>query len=95
MTWDPKLYLAFRDQRLRPALDLNARVTLDSPQGIVDLGCGPGNVPAVLETRRPEAQITGLDNAPRMLARARTIVLVLPGVAPVPSRSSLAHWMKQ
>ena len=71
MTWDPNLYLAFGDQRLRPALDLIARIALDSPRTIVDLGCGTGNVTAALETRWPAAQITGLDNAPEMLARAR------------------------
>ena len=44
MPWDPAQYLAFGDHRLRPALDLIQRITLDRPATIVDLGCGAGNV---------------------------------------------------
>lgn len=71
MAWNPDLYLAFGDHRLRPALDLLARVPLDAPNRVVDLGCGPGNVTAHLAERWPSARITGVDNAPSMLARAR------------------------
>ena len=71
MTWNPELYLTFDDHRLRPALDLIARVPLDGVRGIVDLGCGPGNVEPHLAARWPDAEIVGVDNAPSMLARAR------------------------
>ncbi|MFI4987427.1 MAG: methyltransferase domain-containing protein [Alphaproteobacteria bacterium] len=71
MSWNPDLYLAFGDHRLRPALDLMARVPLASPRRIVDLGCGPGNVTKLLAERWPEARVTGIDNAPTMLERAR------------------------
>lgn len=69
--WDPRQYLAFGRERLQPALDLLARVPLEAPATIVDLGCGPGNVTAALKARWPQAAITGVDGSPEMLARAR------------------------
>jgi len=71
MTWDPQQYLKFGVERLRPALDLLARVPLDAPHSIVDLGCGPGGVTALIRDRWPEAQITGIDNSVPMLEQAR------------------------
>lgn len=70
-TWDPSQYLAFEGPRMRPALDLLARVPLQAPQRIVDLGCGPGNVTPALMTRWPGAGIEGVDASPEMLERAR------------------------
>lgn len=72
MTWNPALYLAYADQRLRPAAELLARIALDRPHSIIDLGCGPGNSTRLLRQRWPEAHILGVDNSPQMLARART-----------------------
>ncbi len=71
MAWDPQQYLAFAAPRLQPAIDLLARIPLDSPRTVVDLGCGPGNVTPLLRQRWPEAELTGLDNSDEMLARAR------------------------
>jgi trans-aconitate 2-methyltransferase len=71
MSWNPESYLAFADHRLRPALDLIARIPLEVPRHIVDLGCGPGNVTARIAARWPDAVVTGIDSDPRMLARAR------------------------
>jgi trans-aconitate 2-methyltransferase len=71
MTWDPERYLAFGDQRTRPAIDLLARVPLAKAARIADLGCGPGNSTALLAERWPEAAVIGVDNAKEMLARAR------------------------
>lgn len=69
--WDPTQYLRFGDERLRPALDLLARVPLDKPARVVDLGCGPGNVTAILKQRFPNADVTGLDGSAAMLEKAR------------------------
>ncbi|MFE6285891.1 trans-aconitate 2-methyltransferase [Streptomyces sp. NPDC057877] len=68
--WDPAQYLRHADHRARPFLDLLARVPGD-PVRIADLGCGPGNVTALLADRWPTARITGYDNSPEMLAKAR------------------------
>jgi trans-aconitate 2-methyltransferase len=78
VTWNPKQYLKFGGQRLRPAQDLLARIMLEAPQRIVDLGCGTGSVTELLRARWPNAQIVGVDNSEPMLERARA---ALPGLA--------------
>lgn len=69
--WDPTQYLAFGRERMQPALDLLARIPLEDPKTIVDLGCGPGNVTGALKARWPGAKVTGVDGSPEMLERAR------------------------
>jgi trans-aconitate 2-methyltransferase len=69
--WDPTQYLAFGSERLQPALDLLARIPLEAPERIVDLGCGAGNVTRALKARWPDAEITGIDGSKEMLERAR------------------------
>jgi trans-aconitate 2-methyltransferase len=69
--WDPAQYLRFADERLRPALDLLARVPLDAPARVVDLGCGAGNVTAILRQRFPAAVVAGVDGSATMLEKAR------------------------
>ena len=69
--WDPNLYLKYANERARPAADLIAQIRLQTPMSIVDLGCGPGNSTEQLRARWPEAQITGVDNSPEMLAQAK------------------------
>lgn len=68
--WDPAQYLAFATPRLRPAQDLLARVGLVAPARVYDLGCGAGNVTALIAARWPEATVVGIDSSPEMLARA-------------------------
>lgn len=71
-TWDPTQYLAFGSERAQPALDLLARVPLEAPGSVYDLGCGAGNISRALQARWPGARITGIDGSPEMLERART-----------------------
>jgi trans-aconitate 2-methyltransferase len=71
MTWNPKTYLAFADQRTRPAADLLTRVPAERPVRVIDLGCGPGNSTALLAARWPEAGLEGLDSSAEMLSQAR------------------------
>lgn len=78
MVWDPEQYGRFRAERLRPARDLLARVPLDEPRAVVDLGCGTGTVTALLRERFPRAATTAVDSSPQMLAEARA--RDLPGV---------------
>lgn len=69
--WNDAQYLKFGDERTRAASELLARVPLAHPERVVDLGCGPGNSTALLRERWPEARLTGVDNSPQMLERAR------------------------
>ena len=46
--WDPDRYLVYADERGRPFVDLLARVGAQAPARVVDLGCGPGNLTALL-----------------------------------------------
>lgn len=71
MTWDPAQYLRYGTERLRPAVELLARVDVDEPAHVVDGGCGPGNVTPFLAQRWPDARIVGVDSSPEMLERAR------------------------
>jgi trans-aconitate 2-methyltransferase len=70
-SWQPDDYLAFADERLRPVLDLIARIPGDEHRAIADLGCGPGQLLPHLRARWPEARIAGIDADPAMLAKAR------------------------
>ncbi|MEV4965075.1 trans-aconitate 2-methyltransferase [Streptomyces sp. NPDC024062] len=74
-SWDPQQYLRHADHRTRPFHDLLAHVgplPHEPAPRIADLGCGAGNVTALLGDRWPAARITGYDSSPRMLERART-----------------------
>jgi trans-aconitate 2-methyltransferase len=70
-TWNSDQYLKFAAERTQPAFDLAARVAVDAPARVVDLGCGPGNSTAVVARRWPGAQVTGVDTSAAMLAAAR------------------------
>ena len=71
MSWDPAQYLKYSGERLRPALDLLARIGAEDPRIVVDLGCGAGNVTRILAERWPRARVIGFDNSASMLAQAR------------------------
>ncbi len=45
---------------------------LTAPRRVVDLGCGAGNVTAILRQRFPSAEVTGVDGSAEMLAKARS-----------------------
>jgi trans-aconitate 2-methyltransferase len=104
-TWDPAAYLTFDDHRARPFHDLLARLTARNPRRVVDLGCGPGNLTALLATRWPDAVVEALDNSAEMVdaARARGIDARRADVVdwtPAPDTdvvisNAVLHWVPQ
>jgi trans-aconitate 2-methyltransferase len=86
-TWDPAQYARFADARLRPAIELLARVPAGERRVVYDLGCGGGQVTRLLVERSPDAEILGVDSSEAMLAAARADV---PGAAFV--AGDIATW---
>jgi len=68
--WDARQYLRYADERARPFVDLLGRVDAGDPAAVVDLGCGAGNLTAMLAERWPGATVTGVDSSRDMLDRA-------------------------
>ncbi|SDL05082.1 trans-aconitate 2-methyltransferase [Streptomyces indicus] len=100
-TWDPQQYLRHSGHRTRPFHDLLARIpelpdpaaTGGIPIRIADLGCGPGNVTALLAERWPSARITGFDNSPEMLAKAQKYAGTTSGGGTLDFQpGDAAHW---
>lgn len=69
MSWSPDQYLKFAQPRLRPALELLARVRIDDPRIVFDLGCGTGAMTRLMAERWPMAIVTGVDASESMLAK--------------------------
>ncbi len=70
--WNPDRYLQFKSERTQPSFDLVARIELDKPKTIIDIGCGPGNSTQVLALRWRTSDVTGLDNSKAMIEKAGT-----------------------
>jgi len=87
--WDATLYLRFGGERARPFFDLLARVGAEMPRYVVDMGCGPGNLTAMLAQRWPSATVCGVDNSPQMIETARQLT---PAGAPRAEGSRAAGW---
>lgn len=71
--WSPEVYARHAGPRLRPALDLLARVPLARARTVVDLGCGSGALFPALRSRFPDAKLVGVDRSAAMLAQAREV----------------------
>jgi len=69
--WDPSQYLRYADLRGRPFVELTARIGAESPSYVVDLGCGTGELTAMLAERWPAATVVGSDSSPDMIATAQ------------------------
>ncbi|MEW9529002.1 trans-aconitate 2-methyltransferase [Microbispora sp. NPDC049125] len=68
--WDPDVYERHAGERARPFFELMARVDVDEPEYVVDLGCGTGELTAALARRWPGATVHGIDSSPAMISKA-------------------------
>jgi len=85
--WDAALYLRFGGERARPFFDLLARVGAELPGYVADMGCGPGNLTALLAERWPPAAVCGVDSSPEMIEAARELAAAGAPRSPAPSGS--------
>ena len=70
LNWNPQQYLKFAGERTQPSIDLAARIAVDNPTHVIDIGCGPGNSTQVLTKRWPAAKVLGLDSSAEMISKA-------------------------
>jgi trans-aconitate 2-methyltransferase len=66
--WDPRQYGRFAGERSRPFVDLVNRIGAEAPRRVVDLGCGAGELTALLATRWPTAEVEGIDSSAEMIS---------------------------
>ncbi len=79
--WSPDQYHRFRSER-REAFDDLLDLCVPVPAGkVVDLGCGTGDLTAVLHERVQAGQTIGLDSSEAMLARATADHKDVPGLS--------------
>ena len=69
-TWKPAQYERFKDERTRPFHDLLALIEPISGGRAVDLGCGTGELTALLHRTVDAAETVGIDSSAAMLERS-------------------------
>lgn len=70
VAWDPDQYHRYGGHRLRPALELFARIDHPAPGIVHDLGCGGGEIARLMADRWPDATVIGSDSSRSMLEKA-------------------------
>lgn len=68
--WNPDQYNKFREERMQPFFDLLAMITPRPGMRVIDLGCGTGELTAMLAGRLPDATVEGIDASESMLEQA-------------------------
>ncbi|MBH51651.1 MAG: trans-aconitate 2-methyltransferase [Chloroflexi bacterium] len=68
--WNPDQYGLYKNERLRPGIDLFEQITIESPKTIYDLGCGTGTLTNLLHNKWPGASVIGVDSSETMLGKA-------------------------
>ncbi len=69
-TWSPKVYDLFKEERAQPFHDLAGLVQPVPGGRVVDLGCGSGELTALLHARTRAGETVGIDSSAAMLERS-------------------------
>lgn len=72
MTWDPKKYNEFKEERSKPFEDLVSHIVDYPNQKVIDLGCGTGELTKKLSEKLTNSTVLGIDNSAEMLAKTPT-----------------------
>ncbi|UWY30257.1 methyltransferase domain-containing protein [Flavobacterium sp. TR2] len=72
MTWDPKKYNEFKEERSKPFDDLTSLIVDQPNLKVIDLGCGTGELTQKLHQKLTNSFVLGIDNSAEMLAKAPT-----------------------
>ena len=70
MAWNPEKYNEFKSVRYKPFFDLVAPIEDKPGMEVIDLGCGTGELTAMLAEKLTDAQVLGVDSSAEMLAEA-------------------------
>ena len=90
-TWDPGQYEQFKDERSQPFFDLKALLRPCVDPCVVDLGCGTGELTAILHRDLRGHKTAGLDSSAKMLEKAR--LNIAPGLSFV--CGDIDHWEEE
>ena len=91
--WNPDQYERFRDERQQPFDDLLALCDPVHGGRVVDLGCGTGDLTALLHRSMHAAVTVGIDSSSAMLARAEAGHNDVPGLSFV--LGDIATWLDE
>lgn len=69
--WNPVQYEKFRAERMQPYHDLVGLIRPQAGMRVVDLGCGTGELTAMLAETLQAATVLGVDSSAAMLEQAR------------------------
>lgn len=76
-SWNPQQYEKFKNERSQPFFDLLNLIQWQNFSKVVDLGCGSGELTAILHERAKAKETLGIDNSANMLAKAK----IIPGLS--------------
>ncbi|MEX2108916.1 MAG: class I SAM-dependent methyltransferase [Solirubrobacterales bacterium] len=85
--YDPVLAVTLRERRFRGLMEQRVSTDLPTDGAAVDVGSGTGTFAIALAAERPDAQVTGVDGDPEILALAKG----KPGASVVEWREGLAQ----
>jgi trans-aconitate 2-methyltransferase len=70
MPWNPDVYNQFKEERHAPFFDLMKLVEVKPYLKVIDLGCGTGELTALLANHLPHSSVLGIDSSKEMLSKA-------------------------